>query len=79
MNLLNFSLKKAFIYLNVFINIYLMEIMALIGFYLKINLKNRRRKMSDNIQEKKFDEVYCASCGKAIKAQAELCPFCGVR
>lgn len=35
--------------------------------------------MSDNIQEKKFDEVYCASCGKAIKAQAELCPFCGVR
>lgn len=35
--------------------------------------------MSDNIQEKKFDEVYCASCGKAIKAQAELCPFCWVR
>ena len=34
--------------------------------------------MSDNIQEKKFDEVYCASCGKAIKVQAELCPFCGV-
>lgn len=35
--------------------------------------------MSDSIQEKKFDEVYCASCGKAIKVQAELCPFCGVR
>lgn len=34
--------------------------------------------MSD-IQEKKFDEVCCATCGKIIKAQAELCPFCGVR
>lgn len=32
-----------------------------------------------DIQEKKFDEVYCATCGKIIKAQAELCPFCGVR
>lgn len=32
-----------------------------------------------DIQEKKFDEVYCATCGKIIKAQAELYPFCGVR
>jgi hypothetical protein len=33
LNLLNFNLQKAFIYLNVFINIYLTEIMALKGFY----------------------------------------------
>lgn len=34
--------------------------------------------MSD-IWEKKFDEVYCATCGKIIKTQVELCPFYGVR
>lgn len=28
---------------------------------------------------KAFDEVYCSSCGKTIKVQAEICPFCGVR
>lgn len=28
---------------------------------------------------KAFDEVYCSSCGKTIKIQAEICPFCGVR
>jgi len=28
---------------------------------------------------KAFDEVYCSSCGKPIKAQAEICPLCGVR
>ncbi|WP_096390439.1 zinc ribbon domain-containing protein [Halopenitus persicus] len=25
------------------------------------------------------DEVYCTSCGEAIKREAELCPNCGVR
>lgn len=25
------------------------------------------------------DEVYCTSCGEAIKEQAEVCPHCGVR
>ena len=31
------------------------------------------------VKEKKFDEVYCSSCGKIIKKEAEICPFCGVR
>ena len=43
LNLLNFSLQKAFIYLNVLINIYQSEITALTGFYSKINLKILRR------------------------------------
>jgi RNA polymerase subunit RPABC4/transcription elongation factor Spt4 len=25
------------------------------------------------------DEVYCTNCGKTIKAEAEICPHCGVR
>jgi hypothetical protein len=25
------------------------------------------------------DEAYCTSCGEAIKAEAEMCPHCGVR
>lgn len=25
------------------------------------------------------DEVFCRSCGEAIKAKAEICPHCGVR
>ena len=25
------------------------------------------------------DEQYCSSCGEVIKAQAEICPECGVR
>lgn len=25
------------------------------------------------------DEVYCTSCGKVIKEEAEVCPNCGVR
>ncbi|WP_210409218.1 zinc ribbon domain-containing protein [Methanococcoides sp. NM1] len=25
------------------------------------------------------DEVYCSSCGKIIKSEAEICPHCGVR
>ena len=29
--------------------------------------------------EKASDEVYCSSCGEAIKADAEICPHCGVR
>ena len=33
LNLLNFNLKKAFIYLNVFINIYLMDIITQKVFY----------------------------------------------
>ncbi len=31
------------------------------------------------VKEKKFDEVYCSSCGDAIKKQAEICPHCGVK
>ena len=42
LNLSNFNLQKAFIYLNVFINIYLTEIMALKGFYSKIYQNLRR-------------------------------------
>jgi hypothetical protein len=30
-------------------------------------------------REKGADEVFCRSCGNAIKKQAELCPNCGVR
>jgi len=33
--------------------------------------------MSD--REKAADEVFCRSCGVAIKQVAELCPHCGVR
>jgi TM2 domain-containing membrane protein YozV len=29
--------------------------------------------------EKGLDEVYCQSCGEPIKAEAEVCPHCGVR
>ncbi|MGM0592287.1 MAG: zinc ribbon domain-containing protein [Halobacteriota archaeon] len=29
--------------------------------------------------EKGADEVYCSSCGEVIKADAEICPNCGVR
>lgn len=25
------------------------------------------------------DEIYCTSCGKTIKKEAEICPHCGVR
>ena len=28
---------------------------------------------------KAHDEVFCKSCGEAIKSAAELCPKCGVR
>ena len=38
LNLLNFSLEKAFIYLNVFINIYLMDIITQKVFYQNIFL-----------------------------------------
>lgn len=29
--------------------------------------------------EKGDDEVYCSSCGAALKSEAEVCPGCGVR
>lgn len=35
--------------------------------------------MDNTTQLKNIDEVYCSSCGKAIKKEAEICPFCGVR
>lgn len=28
---------------------------------------------------KQSDEVFCSSCGKIIKKEAEICPLCGVR
>ncbi|MEI0700836.1 TM2 domain-containing protein [Brachyspira intermedia] len=34
--------------------------------------------MSDNNQLS-FNEAYCHSCGKPIKKEAEICPFCGVK
>lgn len=30
-------------------------------------------------REKAHDEMFCRSCGKAIKKKAEICPECGVR
>lgn len=30
-------------------------------------------------KEKAQDEVFCRSCGEAIKEKAEICPECGVR
>lgn len=35
--------------------------------------------VSDEKEELEFDEVYCTSCGAAIKQNAEICPECGVR
>ena len=29
--------------------------------------------------QKQLDEVFCSSCGKPIKKEAEICVFCGVR
>jgi TM2 domain-containing membrane protein YozV/ribosomal protein L40E len=35
----------------------------------------------DNMEarQKADDEVYCRTCGAAIKREAEICPKCGVR
>lgn len=30
-------------------------------------------------KEKGADEIFCRSCGEAIKEEAEICPHCGVR
>lgn len=30
-------------------------------------------------REKAADEVFCRSCGEAIKREADICPSCGVR
>lgn len=35
--------------------------------------------MSATAREKEPDEAYCSSCGELIKAEAEICPECGVR
>lgn len=32
-----------------------------------------------HIMEIATGEVYCFSCGEVIKAEAEICPKCGVR
>lgn len=37
------------------------------------------RQEPDTHPEKGPDEVYCQSCGKPIKKEAEICPECGVR
>lgn len=34
---------------------------------------------STSVKKKEFDEVFCPSCGKAIKQKAFMCPFCGVK
>lgn len=28
---------------------------------------------------KKFDEKYCPECGRPVKREAVICPFCGVQ
>lgn len=33
----------------------------------------------DSKREKAADEVFCRSCGEAIKQEAEICPNCGVK
>lgn len=33
----------------------------------------------DNSTAKKLDEIYCPSCGKAIKKESFVCPHCGVK
>jgi TM2 domain-containing membrane protein YozV len=35
--------------------------------------------MDESIPSLRADEMYCSSCGKAIKKAAEICPQCGVR
>jgi len=30
-------------------------------------------------EQRGWNEKFCHECGKAINAQAEICPFCGVR
>lgn len=30
-------------------------------------------------RKKEIDEMFCSSCGEAIKKEAEICPKCGVR
>ncbi len=35
--------------------------------------------MQEEKTGKDTDEVFCSSCGSAIKAAAEICPKCGVR
>ena len=30
-------------------------------------------------QTKNYDEAYCHSCGKVIKKEAFVCPYCGVK
>ena len=35
--------------------------------------------MDETVESLKPDEMYCSSCGKAIKKDAEICPHCGVR
>lgn len=29
--------------------------------------------------QKQLDEIFCSSCGKPIKKEAEICPYCGIR
>ena len=36
--------------------------------------------INENVESVKSpDEIYCSSCGKPIKKEAEICPHCGVR
>ena len=36
--------------------------------------------INENVEiVKSPDEIYCSSCGKPIKKEAEICPHCGVR
>lgn len=36
-------------------------------------------RLGEMSREKGFDEIFCRSCGEAIKKEAEICPHCGVR
>lgn len=33
----------------------------------------------DEPRQKAHDEIFCSACGKIVKAEAEICPNCGVR
>ena len=46
-------------------------------------VENNKRMVIENIRGYNMEidtgEVYCFSCGEVIKAEAEICPKCGVR
>ncbi|GAH35439.1 unnamed protein product [marine sediment metagenome] len=35
--------------------------------------------MKEELKSKKEDEIFCKECGKPIKRNTVICPFCGVQ